>query len=211
MKMWIAVAGVCALAASADAALLNLSRPTAPGLTDVNGGSPAITYNSSTHLLSISGATSQVLLTGNTTATTIATPIDGTWVININVNSSGVASGGSITITGAYPGPAQSTLLTSSNLQAFGFDFNPSAGLKLEFFFGGQPGGSINSSSLAIGAIVADSSITATSFASSFTNDEFNLGFGLNSTADAFLQLPAPGASVLLAGSMIGIARRRRR
>ncbi len=199
------VAALALTAGTALAAPLNLVPPAVPNKTDVTGTFISAQYNATTHLLSISGMTAGAVVPPNTMISNFSS--FGTWTLTATINNDGTIGGGGVAnllLTGPFPGPGSSNLMTSTTLSQFGFTLGGVAGggATLEFVFN-PAGGTLNPTNAPIGVIFRNSTLAATDFSESFSSS-------IASTADAFL-VPTPATAVLGLGGVALAGRRRRR
>jgi hypothetical protein len=192
---------VLALAAgvsSAVAAPLNLS-PLPP---DVASGFIVINYNASSMVFTATGFTQNISLPGPSSQPAGLREFS----LSAVIDNAGNATSGTLLVKTDF-GSNDSVAFQSASLTAFGFGaFN-----KFEFVFS-QAAGNLAAVGSEIGTILVSPSLSfpgnVPSFAQSFTNDPFGLGFG-DGNADTFL-IPAPGALALLGmGGLVSTRRRR--
>lgn len=194
----VVLVALAAGATSAVAAPLNLS----PAIPDVASGFIIVTYNAGSQQFTASGFTQQISLPGPSSQPAGLRQFS----LTATVSNAGVATGGTLLVKTDF-GSADSVAFQSADLTAFGFD----AINKFEFVFS-QQAGNLASVGSDIGTILVSPSLSfpgnIPSFAQSFTNDPFGLGFG-DGNADTFL-IPAPGATAILGLAGLFASRRRR-
>jgi hypothetical protein len=128
----------------------------------------------------------------------------GSFLLNATISTSGVATGGTLTIGGAVPdlGLSGPSLLTGA-LTAFGF--SPVIGSPLEFLFtvnGGDLSALYGGAGAKTGVILSGTGFGG-SFATSFNNLSFGIpgtGAGLSYTAPVTAPIPEPATLLLMLG-----------
>ncbi len=202
----VVFAGFCLLSAGiAQAERLNLVQ----SFPDIFTGGILVQYNAASDSLTGVGTAGTFDLDGVAPAEhNIA---GGGFNLDVTVDAGGVASSGTLTITGtiAALGANSGTLLTGT-IADFGFSATPGFDT-LDFVFdvtGGDLGAAYFTDQ--IGTWVHDTGFLGT-FGSDFNNDFFGMGFGMG-TSDAF-HLPEPSSAVLLllglTGGFLMLAKRR--
>ena len=126
----------------------------------------------------------------------------GTFTLTAMINSSGVLTSGSLSITGTIPSLGSGSPLLPANLTALGFSDWPVT--QIFEFIGTTTGGS---QAAGMGSQIGTILNLGSGFNGSFASNFANSGFG---NADTF-RIPAPGAGLVLgAAGLIGLSRRRR-
>ncbi len=192
-RISMCVAAIAIATEVASATPLNL----VPGRPDVFSSFTTISYSASTHVLTANGFTQNLALNFVNPAINIGG--NRAFTLSAIINNNGTISGvGSLSVFGNYGG-SNVLLMSASSLSQFGFSNG-----KLEFVFGGGgAGGSLNPASVQTGVILTDSSMSFSSFTSSFTNSD-------NGVSDTYL-IPSPGVALLGVSGMVSLARRRSR
>jgi len=201
-----ALSAVCAACASAQATPLNLNLLAYP---EISATQIDVSYNAGTFALIASGFS--IAYEDDGLSSTPARQIfGGTFNITANVSHAGVASGGTLTITGAIPSLSiGNTTLLSGTLQGFGF--TTSGAGRIEFLFGSL-GGALASAYTARAPQAGVILNNIANFPYNFNTSWNNLVNGQAGTGSAVSDtgvLPGPGAAGLLA--LAGLAVRRRR
>lgn len=195
----LAVAGLLASASFAAAAPLNLTlqRP------DITSGLLSVSYNATSDVLTVTGSALTIDLDG------IAPPdhpiTGGTFALTANINSAGVLTSGSLTISGSISALGAVTPLLTANITAFGFSNSPVT--QIFEFTGPVTGGSLASGPNGFGSTVGTILSLGGGFNGSFASNFSNSGFGAADTA----RIPAPAAGTLaLMTGVLALGRRRR-
>lgn len=209
MRLGTIIGSVCLLliltVGSAQATPLNLILFDFP---DISSAFIDVTYGAGSDTFAASGFAQELDDDGIGSPEAIA---GGTFDINASINSSGVASGGTLTIGGTIASLSFNTgTLLTGILTAFGF---PNAGGDpFEFLFevtGGDAAG-------LYGSLPAGVILSGTKFGGSFNVDFDNLSGGLQGTGLAFSNtapVPEPGTLLLLLsgiGVLFGLRKRLR-
>jgi|GEM_PF-763370 len=201
----LSVASLClvlVVGTEANAALIGLtSQP-----PDITAFFISVNYDATTDALTANGFATNLDLDG------VAPPdysitAPRAFTISATVDSSGVASGGTLVINGTVPavGAVSGTLLTGT-LTQFGYSTTP-GGEIFEFVFTVEDDdGDLASSFKPLAGVILDA--IDTGFGGSFTSDFSNSGFG---NADTFpVPEPATLSLLLLGGTAIACRRIRR-